>query len=144
MNLVTRWIEILGVRVVQGDLGGMYGCYLKDHHAIIIERSLAPLQYRSTAMHELGHAFYGHDSTTPRTELEASEWAARQMIRWCDYVNVTMALESAQGVAHELGVLPRDVINYQAWVRQCFAAGKRQKCPQKSADAVSESGSVGW
>lgn len=137
MNLVARWISTLGVRVVSGDLGGLYGCYLLEHHTIILERTLAPIQYRSTAMHELGHAFHGHASTTPRTEREASEWAARQMIRWCDYVNVTMALESAQGVASDLGVLPRDVINYQAWVMRSFETNKGRKCPKKSADIVS-------
>lgn len=140
MNTVSRWVEALGVRVVHGDLGGVFGCYLKDHHAIILNSSLAPIQYQSTAMHELGHAFFGHDATTSHTEREASEWSARQLIRWCDYMVVTRDLESVLGVASELGVLPRDVENYQSWVLRPSADGVGRKCPGNPADFVSTRG----
>lgn len=123
MDIVSHWIDTLGVRVVHGDLGSMYGCYLKDHHAIILNSSLAPIQRRSTVMHELGHAFHGHSETTPQTERQASEWSARELIRWCDYMCLTRIHDTAQGVASELGVLPRDVENYATWMR------RQVRCP---------------
>lgn len=112
---VSRWVSALGVRVVNGDLGSVHGAYMHDHHAILVNRSLGPVQRRSTLMHELGHAYYGHECTSAKSEREASLWAARQMIRQCEFARLIKVFDNPQAVAWEMGVLPRDVVNYQQW-----------------------------
>ncbi|WP_150460369.1 ImmA/IrrE family metallo-endopeptidase [Nesterenkonia ebinurensis] len=60
---------------------GRWGEYRHHHRRIRLLSCLAPVQYRSTLAHELGHAVYGHRRSTARTELEADAWAARYLIR---------------------------------------------------------------
>ncbi|GAA1337356.1 ImmA/IrrE family metallo-endopeptidase [Arthrobacter roseus] len=110
-----RWVEALGVRIVDGNLGELNGAYLHDHRTILMDLNLAPVQYHSTLMHELGHAFHDHDRTTPRNEWEASQWVARALIRGCEYEALIKVFECPQSIAFEMGVLPRDVVNYQQW-----------------------------
>ena len=97
------------------NLGELHGAYLHDHHAILLDEELAPIQRRSTLMHELGHAYYGHPRSTTRTEREASEWAARALIRPCEIWKLSRMYDDPQAIAHELGVLPRDVVHFHEW-----------------------------
>lgn len=73
---------------------------------------LDPIQYRCTAFHELGHAYYGHRGTSSRQELEADAWAARQLIRPDCWRDATAAYDDVLTVAAELQVLPRLVEIY--------------------------------
>jgi|SRR5699024_7244645 len=86
--LEDLWIEELEVEVFERELNGMYGAYIQSHQLIVLEKRLAPVQRRSTLMHELGHAYYGHTESTARTEREASEWAARQMIQRASLIDL--------------------------------------------------------
>lgn len=140
---LDRWIEALGVQVVYGDLdGALYGGYMHDLRAIVIDKSLGPVQRKSTLAHELGHAILGHDCSTPANEREASEWGARIMIQGCRFWRATRMYDTPQEVAAELGVLPRDVVFYSEWFnRECLAL-KNRKRPQNRADFVSRSGAV--
>ena len=112
---VNRWINELGVRVIVADLGELNGVYLHDHHTILLDNELAPIQRRSTLMHELGHAYYRHPQSSARTEREASEWAARALIRPCELLKLSRIYDDLESVAHELGVLPRDVKHFHGW-----------------------------
>src|SRR5699024_3376661 len=116
--LEDLWIDELEVEVFESELNGMYGAYIHDHRLIVLEKRLAPVQRRSTLMHELGHAYYGHVSSTARTEREASEWAARQMIPPCAFHRLARLYDGPVAVAFELGVLPRDVVNYAEWAKR--------------------------
>lgn len=107
------WIDRLCVDVIERPLPGIHGAYLHQHQVILLSDALAPIQRRSTLMHELGHAFYGHTSSTARSEREASEWAACELIDAALFDQLTQAYESPVAVAYELGVLPRDVVNYE-------------------------------
>lgn len=118
--LEDLWIEELEVEVFERELNGMYGAYIQSHQLIVLEKRLAPVQRRSTLMHELGHAYYGHTESTARTEREASEWAARQMIPACEFNRLTRLYDSPIAVAFELGVLPRDVVNYAEWAKRAL------------------------
>lgn len=140
---INRWIDELGVRVVYADLPHMHGGYMHDLRAIVVDGSMAPIQLKSTLAHELGHAFHGHEYTTPRTEREASEWGARVMIRGCKFWLATRMYDTPQEVAAELGVLPRDVVNYADWFDRSCKALRERNVPQTRADIVSRSGAVG-
>lgn len=110
------WTEALGVDVVIACLPGEAVGYF-DHRSktIYVDSSLSPIQWNSTLMHELGHAFHGHMGCTPRWEREASEWAARQLVDEDEFVSAMRLYECAIAVANELGVLPRDIDNYVQW-----------------------------
>lgn len=110
------WITELGVEVEDTPMANLYGAYIHQHRLILLNDRLAPIQRRSTLMHELGHAFYGHTESTARTEREASEWAARQLIPGCEFDRLSRLYDSPIAVASELGVLPRDVVNYKQWL----------------------------
>lgn len=116
MPTIARLSHALNVRIVVSDLGDLHGAYMHDHLTVMLDCKLGPIQYRSTAAHELGHAFYGHTESTPRNEREASLWAAKSLIRVCDYFDLARVCETPQEMAMSLGVLPRDVINYQQWM----------------------------
>lgn len=112
---VDMLVGELGVKVVNGRLPeGWWGAYRKADHTITMRPRIGPLQYRSTIMHELGHAWYQHDGSTPRAEREASMWAARRLITARAFIDACRTEDTAHGIAHILGVLPRDVQNYVA------------------------------
>lgn len=114
--LIGYWVEQLGVEVVSDDLpGNVVGYFDHRNKTIYVDSSLSAIQFLSTVMHELGHAFYRHDACRPRWEQEASIWAARQMIDESDFLDAAAMFEGSVAVANELGVLPRDVDFYVLW-----------------------------
>lgn len=120
--LEDLWIDELKVELYEHKLNGLFGAYIHSHRIILIDSRLAPVQRRSTLMHELGHAYYGHDGHLAKWEREASLWAASQMIRFSDYQLATTIYASPVAVAHELGVLPRDVRNYRLLLQRGYNA----------------------
>lgn len=103
----------LGVTVETGDLpGGWWGAYRHRDRKIILRPGLGAIQGRSVLMHELGHAFHGHTSSGPLEEREASQWAARRLIGMDSFMSACQIADTAQGIAHHLGVLPRDVAHF--------------------------------
>lgn len=100
----------LGVTVRTGRLPeGWWGSYNHQSHEIVVRPRLGALQLFSTLAHELGHAFHRHAGSTPFNERQASVWAARRLIAVDAFVDACRIAETAQGMAHVLGVLPRDV-----------------------------------
>jgi hypothetical protein len=103
----------LGVTVETGDLpDGWWGAYHHRERKIILRPGLGGIQGPSVLMHELGHAHYGHTSSGPAEEREASHWAARRLIPMKAFIAVCQIADTAHGIAHHLGVLPRDVTNF--------------------------------
>ena len=105
----------MGVSICEAYLPhGWWGAYSHRTRTITLRPDLAPIQYRSTLAHELGHAWHGHRESTPRTEWQASIWSAKLLIRHQDYMEAVLAADHPQGVACLLEVLPRDVEMYTA------------------------------
>lgn len=103
----------LGVTVRTGKLpDGWWGSYNSTRHEIVLRPRLGALQRRSTLYHELGHAFYRHGCSTVFTEQQASIWAARALITDDAFIEACQISDTAQGMAHILGVLPRDVTTF--------------------------------
>src|SRR5690625_5688458 len=94
------WITELGVEVEDTPMSHLYGAYIHQHGLILLNDRLAPIQRRSTLMHELGHAFYGHTESTARTEREASEWAARQLIPGCEFDRLSKLYDNPRSEEH--------------------------------------------
>lgn len=103
----------LGVSVREGILpNGWWGAYSHQHHSITLLPGLAPIQYRSTLAHELGHAHYRHRGSTTSTEWQASVWAARQLIDYDRFIEAALGADRVAGVASILEVMPSDVDTY--------------------------------
>jgi Zn-dependent peptidase ImmA (M78 family) len=103
----------LHVRVIETDLPkGWWGAYDHATRTIGLRRTLAPIQRRSTLSHELAHAALDHYGHTPRQEREAQELSATWLIRHCEFQHASRIYNTPTALAHELGVLPRDVHAY--------------------------------
>lgn len=115
--IADLWAEALSVRIVYRPLpGDTYGLYDYRTKTVYVDSTMSPIPSNSTLMHELGHAFYGHDGCLPKWEREASEWAARQLIDPDAFRDAVNLFEGSVAIANELGVLPRDVENYASMV----------------------------
>lgn len=81
---------------------------LRSHHSHDQHpRRARPIQWRCVLAHELGHAQWGHDGSCPRAERQADEHAVTLLITPEEWAVATILHDSAEAVAHELGVLPR-------------------------------------
>jgi len=103
----------LGVQITTGVLPqGCWGAYRHRTHTITLLKNLGPIQYRCTLAHELGHAHYRHTGSTARTERQASQWAARQLITQDAFMEAAYGADTTSGVAAILEVMPSDVETY--------------------------------
>ncbi|MGV0109796.1 ImmA/IrrE family metallo-endopeptidase [Arthrobacter sp. CP30] len=108
-----KYIAETGVTVVEGSLpNGWWGAYDWRSHTIRLRPRLGVVQYGTTLGHELGHALYRHQGTTPRQERQADVWAARRLIRASDFIDALRVSESPVGVAQILGVMPANIHTY--------------------------------
>lgn len=107
---IQQLVGELDVTVRTGHVpDGWWGSYCHIKHEIVLRPRLGALQRRSTLAHELGHAYYRHAGSTPFNERQASTWAARTLIPDDAFLDACKLADTAQGMAHILGVLPRDV-----------------------------------
>lgn len=110
---IDQIVGEIGVTVRTGRVpDGWWGSYNYAKHEIVLHPRLGPLQRRSTLAHELGHAQYMHAGSTPFNERQASVWAATTLITEEAFIDACKVAETAQGMAHVLSVLPRDVRTY--------------------------------
>lgn len=118
----------MGVRVEHHPYlpRGRWGEYRHGRKVIRLLSCLAPVQYRSTLAHELGHAAHGHRRTTSRTELEADVWAARHLIEPQQWWHVVGAYDDVLTVASELGVVP-ELVRVYAEHLACHPAVRSQQ-----------------
>lgn len=99
----------MGITVIEtSKLGStLNACFHPPTQTIFIKIGLDPVTRRCAIAHELGHAHYGHDCSTPGAERQDDEWAARQLLDVGDVEVVGWECEgSAAAMAAELGVTP--------------------------------------
>jgi hypothetical protein len=109
-----RLAEDMGVEVVLGrPPHGWWGCYDPKHHRITLLKDLGYIQLRSTAYHELGHAYFGHVGCTPAQERQARLWAARRLINPREFVEAAKITDDLISIAHRLTVMPDDVRHFE-------------------------------
>lgn len=84
---------------------GWRGCYDHANQTITLAPGLTRAQATSTLAHELGHAHYSDDATTPGREARAWQYAARLLITSDEYEAAERAVGCHPGaLAVELGV----------------------------------------
>jgi Zn-dependent peptidase ImmA (M78 family) len=102
--------EELGVRVIVGELPeGWWGSWNPRTRTITLLEGLAADRRRSVLAHELGHAVHNHKGSTPETEREAREWAARALINPARLAATAKKINWLGLIAKEMGVMPSDV-----------------------------------
>lgn len=112
MDLMGK-AEELGVKVTVGELPeGWWGSWNHQTRTITLMDGLGAAQRRSVLAHELGHAVHNHKTSTPETELEAREWAAKALICPARAAAKIKAMNWLGLLAKELGVMPSDVAHY--------------------------------
>lgn len=103
----------LGVSIREASLpNGWWGAYDHRTHTVTLLPKLAPVQYRHTLAHELGHAYYRHQGTTTQGERQASLWAAQTLITPEAFLEAAFGADTVTGVASILEVMPADVEMY--------------------------------
>lgn len=78
--------ERMGVKLIERpDLRvDLNSCWHADTRSIVVRWGLDPVTRRCAIAHELGHAEFGHDYSSPRAEREADEFAAKLLIDYDD------------------------------------------------------------
>jgi hypothetical protein len=70
---------------------------------------------RSTLAHECGHAFYGHNCTSPAGERQARKYAATLLIDPEEYARLERINPDQHWLAEEFSVTPRIIFDYEAF-----------------------------
>lgn len=112
MDLMGKATE-LGVKVIVGELPeGWWGSWNHRTRTITLLEGLGAAQKRSVLAHELAHAALHHTCSTPDTERDARELAARWLINPARAAAKMKAVNWLGLIANELGVMPSDVAAY--------------------------------
>lgn len=99
----------MGISVITtGKLSSaLNACYHHSSRIILVRQGLDPVTRRCALAHELGHAHYEDDCSTPQAELRADRWAASALITPSD-LNQLIPQEAVElsRLSAELGVTP--------------------------------------
>lgn len=99
--------EQLGITVIHRALRASNGLWLPGHNTIVIQSGLRAVHDRTTLAHELGHAAFGHHCDSQKHENQANKFAANNLIRFDQCVDVMRAAPDEHRAALELGVTTR-------------------------------------
>lgn len=124
----------MGVRIRTAPTPhGWWGVYDHRRRLITLRPGMAVIQARCTLMHELGHAYYGHEGVTGKQELLASRWAAYRLLSLDDVVEAAQREQSTASVAVALGVLPSVLNTYLGTLTEAELRRLRSAAVQRVA-----------
>ncbi|CAB0578318.1 ImmA/IrrE family metallo-endopeptidase [Corynebacterium diphtheriae] len=121
----------MGITVIEtSKLGStLNACFHPASQTIFIKIGLDPVTRRCAIAHELGHAHYGHDCSTPGAERQADEWAAQQLLDVGDVEVVGWECEgSAAAMAAELGVTPHLLVLWMGMYERGRIQPEKRAC----------------
>lgn len=121
----------MGITVIEtSKLGStLNACFHPPTQTIFIKIGLDPVTRRCAIAHELGHAHYGHDCSTPGAERQADEWAAQQLLDVGDVEVVGLECEgSAAAMAAELGVTPHLLVLWMGMYERGRIQPEKRTC----------------
>lgn len=100
--------EALGVEIQYRDLPpGEFGRWYNHRRLVVLRPGMRPAHEQCVLAHELGHAAYGHVSSTPKTELQADRFAASNLINFAMLMDAAEKSQNEAEVCLELGVTVR-------------------------------------
>lgn len=94
---------------------GKRGLYDHDEKRIYLNMRLTPNERRCTLAHELGHAHYGHERTSPKNERLARAYAARLLIDPAEYARLESMNPDQHWLAEEFSVTPQIIFDYETF-----------------------------
>jgi hypothetical protein len=114
-----------GIEVRWQDLGDTRrGEFRSRDNTIVISPRLTARQAVACLAHELGHAHYRHECSSPTNERRAWEFAAALVITPAEYAAAEARVgHDVAALAIELAVTPRLI---EAWRRWWVARGRTQ------------------
>ncbi|CAB0831829.1 ImmA/IrrE family metallo-endopeptidase [Corynebacterium diphtheriae] len=121
----------MGITVIEtSKLGStLNACFHPASQTIFIKIGLDPVTRRCAIAHELGHAHYGHNCSTPGAERQADEWAAQQLLDVGDVEVVGWECEgSAAAMAAELGVTPHLLVLWMGMYERGRIQPEKRAC----------------
>lgn len=121
----------MGITVIEtSKLGStLNACFHPPTQTIFIKIGLDPVTRRCAIAHELGHAHYGHNCSTPGAERQADEWAAQQLLDVGDVEVVGWECEgSAAAMAAELGVTPHLLVLWMGMYERGRIQPEKRAC----------------
>lgn len=121
----------MGITVIEtSKLGStLNACFHPPTQTIFIKIGLDPVTRRCAIAHELGHAHYGHNCSTPGAERQADEWAAQQLLDVGDVEAVGLECEgSAAAMAAELGVTPHLLVLWMGMYERGRIQPEKRAC----------------
>lgn len=89
------------------------GLYDHEDRRIYLNLALTPFERRSTLAHELGHAHYGHNCSTPRAEAQARAFAAQLLIDPEAYACLERINPDQHWLADEFSVTAQIIFDYE-------------------------------
>ncbi|MDD7587234.1 MAG: ImmA/IrrE family metallo-endopeptidase [Corynebacterium glucuronolyticum] len=115
--------QALQVEVCETDQlpANVDGWYVDAERVILMRPGLDPWNYRATLAHELAHAYFRDDTSDPRIERRADQWAAQMLITRDEYRAAEEEVGTSIGaLAYHLDVTPAVI---ETW-RDCYARAR--------------------
>lgn len=114
MKDLLRHAARLGYSVHVWELEpGTFGLTDTEERTITLDLRLRHDEQRSTLAHECGHAFYGHDCTSPAGERQARKYAAGLLIDPVEYARLERINPDQYWLAEEFSVTPRIIFDFE-------------------------------
>lgn len=120
MQLLLAEAARLGVGIAYAALPApRRGFYSPTKSLIVLSTALTLLQRWETLAHELGHAYYGHDCTSPTNEAQAWRRAAFLTVDPARYAIAESIHPHPSAIANELDLTPALI---EAWQTHVYPA----------------------
>ncbi|NIH70523.1 hypothetical protein FHX35_000174 [Auritidibacter ignavus] len=105
--------DSIGVTVRRAHtVTGALGEYDHTERTIRLHPGLSGVRCTAVLAHEIGHAVYGHTSSTPVSEREADYFAHWLLVCPRRFLTACRVYRTVQGVAYDLEVTPSMVASY--------------------------------
>jgi Zn-dependent peptidase ImmA (M78 family) len=106
----------LGVRVHLAHLQEPFlGLYDDGASRIFVSLGLPMDEVKATLAHELGHALYRHDCSTPANERQADRRGAWLLVNPQEYAAAEAISDHPAAIADELGITEKVIEDYRTY-----------------------------
>lgn len=96
--------EQLGIKVVYRELENCNGLWVSELNVIYLSPGMRRIHERCVLAHEIGHAVLGHRDSSPKNELQADIYAAKNLITPRLLLIASRLYDHDRFIAEECGV----------------------------------------